>query len=349
MFAYDWFKFLAFKFDPETAHTLSLKLLSQFPASLANIFDQKEIYPRYQTTLKCGLKWPFPVGLAAGLDKNAVAIDFFSSLLFGALEVGTVTPRPQKGNPRPRIFRLQKEQSLLNRLGFNNLGMEKIQDNIDKAHTNNKILGINLGKNKDTPLEKAFEDYRILYQTFAPLADYLVINVSSPNTPELRKLQQKEHLTSIGQALQRERKKNPRPLFLKIDPDLELTELDGIIQSALDLNLSGIIATNTTVMPELGQGGVSGGKLKLRAQKMRREILSRTGPNGPLDVIGVGGIASFEDLYQFWKLGGRAVQIYTSFIYQGPALLKDIQKGIDQKLEKHGLKSLDELFQHFCK
>ena len=125
MFAYDWFKFLAFRFDPESAHILSLKLLSQFPASLANIFDQKELYPRYQTTLKCGLTWPFPVGLAAGLDKNAAAIDFFSSLLFGAIEVGTVTPRPQEGNPRPRIFRLQKEQSLLNRLGFNNLGMEK--------------------------------------------------------------------------------------------------------------------------------------------------------------------------------------------------------------------------------
>ncbi len=343
---YDLFKFLAFRFEPEMAHHLTLKLASQFPAPLVLLFGQQEIGQCYQTPLKCGLNWPFPVGLAAGLDKNAVAVDFFSSLFLGAIEVGTVTPRPQEGNPRPRIFRFPREHSLRNHLGFNNLGMNQVRNNLQRARRHGKILGVNLGKNKDTPLERAEEDYRLLYQTFAPLADYLVINISSPNTPGLRQLQKREYLTSLAQSLKEERQKNPRPLFLKIDPDLEVKELDSIVQCAFDFNLAGIIATNTTMMPELGKGGVSGRKLKQRAQRMRREILARVRPDSPLDVIGVGGIESFEDLYQFWTHGGRVVQIYTSFIYQGPKLLKDIQRGIDAQLEKHGLKTLEQLF-HF--
>ncbi len=346
MTTYDIFKFLAFKIDPERAHNLGFRILSRFPLVCADLFSQQGIESQYETQLKCGLKWPFPIGLAAGLDKNAEAINFFSSLLFGAIEVGTVTPRPQEGNPKPRMFRLLEDQSLLNRMGFNNLGMDEILNNVKCSQRHCKVLGVNLGKNKETSRNEAPGDYKVLYQNFSCEADYIVINVSSPNTPGLREFQKTEGLVAILEILKEERKKSPCPLFLKISPDMAFEDLDALIQTAYDFNMAGLVATNTTIMPNVGQGGVSGKRLKERSRAMRGEILKRVGPNDPLDVIGVGGVDSFEDVYEFWSLGGRAIQIYTSFIYQGPSILTDIKKGIDKKLKELNLMSLEELFQY---
>jgi dihydroorotate dehydrogenase len=340
---YPFFKFFAFKIDPETVHKQSMFALSRFPKLGPNIFCQGELGEKYQLDF-AGMKWPFPVGLAAGLDKNAEAISFFEGLNFGAVEIGTVTPLPQEGNPRPRLFRLKKDLSLLNRMGFNNLGCDEVFNNIERTERGNKLLGVNLGKNKVTPQEKAWEDYQILYRKFAPVADYLVINVSSPNTPGLRDLQNSNEIKIILEGLEEERKEVPRPLFIKVSPDMNVEDLDDLLQVAVDFDLSGLVATNTTIMPDIGKGGVSGHLLRERAYRMRSEILKRL-PSS-LELIGVGGIESFDDLWQFWKDGGKIAQIYTSFIYQGPGILHHMRSEIDKILNQNNLKNLQELIEN---
>lgn len=335
---------MAFKLDAEKAHELSIKTLSLFPHASSDLFGGDiEDSSKYITKLN-SMDWSFPVGLAAGLDKDASAIDFFARIPFGAIEVGTVTPLAQAGNEKPRLFRLKPEESLRNCMGFNNAGADEIYQNILASDRLKKPLGVNLGKNKITSAEDAKLDYLKLYEKFKDVSDYLVINVSSPNTPGLRDLQRHESMREIFEVLEDTRKSDKTPLFIKISPDLPLDSLEGIVELANEFNLAGIIATNTTIREDLGQGGVSGKLLTEKGKIVREKLLEIMSDHKSLDLIGVGGISGFDDLWDFWKAGGRAAQIYSSFIYQGPQVLFDIQKGIDQKLQENSLKDLDELF-----
>jgi len=341
---YDFFKFMAFKMDAEKVHELSIKMLSTFPLALSESFGGDiSDRDRFQTKLN-SMNWDFPVGLAAGLDKTASCIDFFSRIPFGAVEVGTVTPLAQVGNPKPRLFRYKSEESLRNCMGFNNPGSEVVLSNILKSDRNGKMLGVNLGKNKLTTADEAKNDYLKLYRSFKDVSDYLVINVSSPNTPGLRDLQRHDSMREIFINLEEERKTDSTPLFIKISPDLPLDSLEGIVELANEFKLSGIIATNTTIMEERGAGGVSGKLLTAKAKIVRERLLEVMKDHTSLDLIGVGGISSFDDLWDYWKKGGRAAQIYSSFIFQGPTVLFDIQKSIDEKLNQYQFKNLEELF-----
>ncbi|MGB0452092.1 MAG: quinone-dependent dihydroorotate dehydrogenase [Bacteriovoracaceae bacterium] len=344
---YDLFKSLAFTLDAEVAHNLAMKTLSKFPSLSYKFIPNPEIEIHDQKyTLSCGgLDWRFPIGLAAGLDKNAEAINYFSKLLFGAIEVGTVTPMPQAGNDKPRLFRLEEEFSLRNRMGFNNKGMDIAYENISKAKRNAELLGVNLGKNKVTSQEDAAFDYCKLYEKFHQIADYLVINISSPNTPGLRDLQSRKEIERILKSLEELRAKYPKPLFLKMSPDMNEDDAKDLVRVCSDFKLSGIIATNTTVMPDRGAGGISGKLIKDRSQSMRKTILDFIKKEQmPIDVIGVGGIDSFDEILEFWKLGGKTVQIYTSFIYHGPELLSRFKSDIDEHLSSKGLNDLQELW-----
>ncbi len=349
-FLYPLFKKIAFSLDPEVIHEHSIKFLSDYPL-LSELFDQKiSTYEndKYQVALN-GPSWSFPVGLAAGLDKNALALDFFSKLYFGAIEVGTVTPKPQEGNPKPRLFRYPENESLRNKMGFNNGGAESVLRHLLSTTKNNKVLGVNLGKNKVTPIDKAWEDYNILYKKFSKISDYLVINVSSPNTPGLRGLQESDALEEILSSLEQVRNEKPCPLYLKISPDIDKTHVSAIIDLVKKYSLTGIIATNTTIMKEKGEGGISGKLCLEKSRNVRRWILDETRECPDLDVIGVGGISSFQDLWDFWLAGGKAVQIYTALIYQGPAILNQIKEGIDNVLTLNEMKSVDELLKNLGK
>tara|TARA_R110002072_G_scaffold64203_2_gene159250 strand:+ start:93403 stop:94458 length:1056 start_codon:yes stop_codon:yes gene_type:complete len=339
---YQLFKSFAFGLDAEKAHNLSIKFLSKFPHLASEIFGKDDISSKKLECSVSGMNWSFPVGLAAGLDKNAEAIDFFAQTLFGAVEVGTVTPLAQSGNPKPRMFRLKEELSLLNRMGFNNSGMDIAYENILNSTRHGKVLGVNLGKNKVTTEEDAPSDYQKLFDKFSHVADYLVVNVSSPNTPGLRDLQNINSLKLIFDELKKCNNYGNVPLFLKISPDLAIEDLDGVVTVASDYGLSGLIATNTTIMPERGQGGISGNLLKERSRTIRHELLKRTNSTD-LGVIGVGGIDSFEEVWQFLIDGGDAVQIYTSFIYQGPEILNKVKQGLESKLEQYKASHLKEL------
>ncbi|PIP93201.1 MAG: dihydroorotate dehydrogenase (quinone) [Bdellovibrio sp. CG12_big_fil_rev_8_21_14_0_65_39_13] len=344
MSLYSVFKFAAFRLDPEAAHHLSLSMLSHFPKSSAELFNTPEVDPRL--SLKVGsMNWSFPVGLAAGLDKNGEAIEFFSRILFGAVEIGTVTPLEQPGNDKPRLFRYVEEESLRNRMGFNNHGMEALASNVTSSLRFGKTLGINLGKNKNTKAEDAPSDYAKLYQRLAPLADYLVINVSSPNTPGLRDLQSTESLKLIFSELEKHRTQCPKPLYLKISPDMATEDLDALFQVCHDYNLEGIIATNTTIMADRGEGGISGRLLYPKAQHFRLKCLERL-KGSSLEMIGVGGFADFSEVLDYWSHGGRALQIYTSFIFQGPQILSQWQNEILEVLKITGARDLEELLKN---
>jgi dihydroorotate dehydrogenase len=339
---YSLFKSIAFKLDPEDMHEFAMRTLGKYPKLFSQVLGQNDSLDPYH--LKAGgVVWPFPVGLAAGLDKNAEAIDFFSRLYFGGIEVGTVTPKPQPGNPKPRMFRLIKERSLRNQMGFNNKGAEVVYKNILASSRGSRPLGINLGKNKLTPDDKAWEDYLMLYKKFCEVGDYLVINVSSPNTKGLRDLQKSDFLRELFSRLEDQRKQKPVPLFLKVSPDLDFTHVDSLLALALEFKLNGIIATNTTIRNEYGPGGISGELLKEKSKAMRKYILERVANNKGFEVIGVGGISNFSDIWEFWKLGGKIVQIYTSFIYQGPFILEKIKREIDKKLKENQASGLREL------
>lgn len=350
---YNLFKSVAFQLDAEVAHNQSMALLSRFPESLATFVGAHERLLEESEGLELGLTlrdgnhWTFPVGLAAGLDKNAEAINFFTAIPFGAVEVGTVTPKAQEGNPKPRMFRLKEEESLLNRMGFNNGGMEKVFKNLQKSDRHGKVVGVNLGKNKVTPAEKAPEEYQVLFEKFAPVASYLVVNVSSPNTPGLRDLQNIESLRLIFDAMTDLRKKVNTPLYLKISPDLSLDDIPEIVDLAHEYHLAGLIATNTTIRKDLGVGGISGRLLKEKGRVMRQKVLEVMGPQSNLELIGVGGISDFSDLETFWKDGGRATQVYTSFIYQGPEMLLKWRQNLIERFRERQVKSFEELLESY--
>lgn len=320
--------------DPETAHNLTLQLAHLSPQLGA--LSGTSSHPDLQVDVG-SVHWSFPVGLAAGLDKNAEALDFFSSQGFGAIETGTVTLKPQQGNPRPRMFRYPDEKSLRNAMGFPNQGLLEILPRL-KSYHGKTPLGVNIGKNKDSSPEESIEELSILFETMKDDADYFVVNVSSPNTPGLRALQEKSYLTELFSELNKNRKE--KDLYLKIAPDLSAEKIIELTHLAEEMKLTGIIATNTTIMPDRGVGGISGELLKNKSREVRKIILSH---QENLEVIAVGGISSPDDLWDLWQDGGKACQVYTSYVYQGPLLLKNFHKALHLFLHIQNI-SLNQFF-----
>ncbi len=330
---YTLLRSLLFTLPPEIAHHFILKSLKIFHSlKLIQLLFGKTLHAPCTVM---GLNFPNQVGLAAGLDKNAEYIDCLAALGFGFIEVGTVTPRPQSGNPLPRLFRLPAAQALINRMGFNNQGVDKLLDNIQKARFSG-ILGINIGKNFDTPLERAVEDYLIgLHKVYA-YADYVVINISSPNTPGLRQLQAGEELDHLLDALKQaqqqlaEQHNKYVPLVIKIAPDLTQKELTTIANKLLAYHIDGVIATNTTIsrkavesLPHANEkGGLSGAPLSMRATEVIQELNATL--QGKIPIIAAGGVMTARDAQKKRLAGASLVQIYTGLIYQGPALIKEI-------------------------
>ena len=283
-----------------------------------------------------------PVGLAAGFDKDAKLFDELATFGFGFIEIGTLTPLAQDGNPKPRLFRLPKDYSLINRMGFNNGGVEDAVKRLKKRKTK-IIIGGNIGKNKVTSNDEAVKDYEITFEALFDFVDYFVVNVSSPNTPGLRELQQKEPLTKLLLRLQElnDAKSKRKPLLLKIAPDLTNEQLDDIVSIVVDTKLDGLIATNTTIdrnglktsekrLKAIGKGGVSGQAVKKRSTEVIRYISEKSNKSFP--IIGVGGIHCSEDAIEKLKAGASLVQIYTGFIYEGPSIVKKINQGILKQL-----------------
>jgi len=335
---YNLFKPIAFSLDAEFVHDQTISLLSK--NGHWGRFLGRQSSP-YDMSLKVGSQiWNFPVGLAAGLDKNGQCYDFFDGLGFGAVEVGTVTPKPQIGNPKPRLFRYPDEESLRNCMGFNNLGGEFMLETVSRIRGRRAPLGINIGKNKLTADELAHEDYQSLYNKFKTIADYIVVNVSSPNTPGLREHQSRDGLESILKSL--DRKKDDVDLFVKISPDMNIDSVTDVVEVAQKYNATGIIGTNTTIMEDKGVGGVSGKLLFEKSKLMRSKCLEAMAQTD-LEFIGVGGFSSLDEIVDYWKQGGRALQIYSSFIFQGPQILKDISDGIIELMELHRVNSLEDL------
>ena len=288
-----------------------------------------------------GLNFYNAVGVAAGFDKNAKYLEELACLGFGFVEIGTVTPLPQNGNEKPRLFRLRKDEALINRMGFNNDGMLAIADRL-KNRPKNLIVGGNIGKNKTTPNENAVEDYEKCFKTLYPVVDYFVVNISSPNTPNLRDLHDKKPLAEILNRLVELRKnfEKSKPIFLKISPDLSYNQIDDVVEIVIETNIDGIVATNTTItrdgldvsnnqLKEIGAGGLSGKILSKRSNEIIAYIHQKT--NGKLPIIGVGGIHSLESAQEKINAGAGLIQIYTSFIYKGPSLIKNIAKKLQIK------------------
>ncbi len=284
-----------------------------------------------------GLTFPNPVGLAAGFDKDGKHYEAMSALGFGFIEIGTVTPLGQPGNPLPRLFRLPDDEALINRMGFNNEGVDALVSRLKNRRPGSLIVGGNIGKNKATPNEQAEQDYAICFEALFPYVDYFVVNVSSPNTPNLRDLQEKAPLTALLTALQNlnRQKPNPKPLLLKIAPDLTDGQLDDILDIAQATNLDGVIATNTTIsriglktndaeLDNIGAGGLSGKPVRGRSTEVIRYLHQKSG--GKLTIIGVGGITSPEDAIEKIRAGAALVQVYTGLVYEGPSLVKRINQ-----------------------
>ena len=290
-----------------------------------------------------GLRFPNPVGLAAGFDKDAKFYRELTDFGFGFIEIGTVTPKPQEGNPKKRLFRLKKDSAIINRMGFNNGGVEavlsRIKKNPEKGEKGHVLIGGNIGKNKVTPNEEAVNDYVICFDALYDHVDYFVVNVSSPNTPNLRALQEKEPLTKLLQTLQEKNsaKEQRKPILLKIAPDLTDEQLMDIIDIVSETKIDGVIATNTTIdrgglkeddkkVEEIGAGGLSGKPLTKRSTEVIRFLAEKSNRSFP--IIGVGGIHSAEDALEKIEAGASLVQLYTGFIYEGPALIKRINKAL---------------------
>jgi dihydroorotate dehydrogenase len=356
---YPFFRSLLFRLEPETAHQITLQLM--------RIGGREPIYSILRAIFFAppkpvnafGLTFKNPVGLAAGYDKDALAIRGLSTLGFGHLEVGTVTPTPQSGNPSPRVFRLPEDEAVINRMGFPSLGSEYVQKRLnpslrdspldkftsmvrrrrkklqERIQKGDVILGINLGKNKDTPNEEAVLDYLELLQCFAPYADYLAINISSPNTVGLRQLQGRAALEGLLTQLDAQRRFEEKnlnkrlPLLVKLAPDLSDQELEDAIDVILDTHIDGIIVTNTTIVRESLEskhrgetGGLSGSPLRLRSEAVLCQVVKRV--NGKVPIVSVGGIMNPADAKRRLELGAALIQLYTGLIYQGPGLVKKI-------------------------
>lgn len=349
---YELLKPWLFRQDPESIHERILHLLAWLGQRgpslelLQQLFSLRD--PRLEVSA-FGLRFPNPIGLAAGFDKNAVAVRTWAALGFGHVEIGSVTALPQPGNPKPRLFRLPQDQALINRMGFNNEGAEaialrlnRLQQTFDKPPI---PLGINLGKSKITPLEEAPQDYLQSLSRLWPYGDYFAINVSSPNTPGLRALQDKERLKELLAALTGF-VQGRKPLLLKIAPDLTWEQLDEILALVADYRLSGLIATNTTTArsglqtPIDEAGGLSGKPLRARSLEVLQYLHARL--QGRLPIVSVGGIFSAEDVWDRLTSGATLVQVYTGFVYEGPFMLKKLCRGLLQHMEQKGVRNLEE-------
>ncbi len=337
-----------FNVNPETAHEFGIETLKlALGSKAARDFAAKKFGNiSFENLERFGLKFKNPLGIAAGFDKNGVIVNQLAALGFGFVEVGTVTFNPQKGNDKPRLFRLPEDKALINRLGFNNEGTRKVVARLKKLNPN-CILGVNIGKNKDVPNTEAIENYLKSFDLAHEVADYIAVNVSSPNTPNLRELQKAENLEELLSELQkRNNELSLKPLLVKIAPDLNESEIEAIVDIALRLNLAGIIAANTTVKRDnlktkINQtGGLSGKPL----QKISNEVIAKIYKysNGKLPVIGVGGVFTAEDAYEKIASGASLVQAYTGFIYQGFSFAKEVNSGLQKILKEKGFKNLDE-------
>ncbi len=328
-----------FLLSPEKAHHVTLFLLKiglAFPGlnyCIRRSFVLKN--PKLQRNL-LGLTFANPVGLAAGFDKDGQHFEAMAALGFGFVEIGTVTPKPQPGNPKPRLFRLTTDGGLINRMGFNNEGVDVLVKRLKKKKPSKLIIGGNIGKNKTTPNEEATSDYQYCFEALFPYVDYFVINVSSPNTPGLRELQEKEpllHLLSVLQNINLQQA-TPKPILLKISPDLSTDQLDDIVEIVQKTGISGIIATNTTIHREglladttaLGAGGLSGKPLRKRATEIIRYLHHKSAGN--FIIIGVGGISSPADALEKLQAGASLIQVYTGLVFEGPALVKKINRAL---------------------
>jgi len=328
---------LLFRLDPEKAHHLTFFLLKNF-SFLSKIIYGKPLHDKRLEREVFGLKFKNQVGLAAGLDKDAVAYRELSDLGFGFIEIGTLTPKPQPGNDKKRLFRLLEDSAIINRMGFNNGGVDAA---VEKLRKNKGVLiGGNIGKNKSTPNEEAVQDYLICFEKLFPFVDYFVVNVSSPNTPNLRALQEKEPLTKLLGDLQTQNlnKAKAKPILLKIAPDLSDEQLLDIIDIVRDTKIAGVIATNTTLSREnlisenkKESGGLSGKPLTRRSTEVIRFLSEKSGKAFP--IIGVGGIHSAEDAMEKLEAGASLIQLYTGFIYEGPELIKKINQKILENIK----------------
>jgi len=321
---------LLFSLDPETAHHVTMRLLrgaSHFDVALRAL---RLLRPLSKPTTLFDLTFPNPIGLAAGLDKNGVALSAWAALGFGFVEIGTVTAKAQPGNPKPRIFRLPGQQALINRLGFNNEGADAIAHRLAALRESGRWpavpVGINIGKSKATPLDQATDDYLYSFRLLREFADYITLNISSPNTPGLRELQGPEKLSELLHAISNEAGTAPKPLVVKISPDLSGGELKAILAVCDENGVSGIIATNTTldhssIAPQLDQaGGLSGAPLREKSTACVREIAARS----TIPIIASGGIRDAESAHEKFQAGAQLIQLYTGLVYRGPQLLREI-------------------------
>ena len=343
---YQLIKGLLFRLEPEHAHSLVIAYLKMFkyfgPRSPAKQRTWDSRAPKLQQTI-WGLDFSNPVGLAAGFDKNGEVIESMSAMGFGFIEIGTVTPKPQAGNARPRLFRHPQFGSLQNCLGFNNRGMHTVRKNLRSRRPRSLPLGINIGKNKDTSIEHAARDYLAALETLSDCGDYFAINISSPNTPGLRDLQNPVALRDLLRLL---RKATERPLLVKLSPDLQAPEALIIANTAVSEGADGLILTNTTTNYGLipgapRRGGFSGQVLAESSLHLLRVIASEL--YGRCPIISVGGIASADDTVQRLRLGASLVQLYTALVFKGPSLIEEINYGILETLERLGLDSVNEL------
>ncbi|EKM0667136.1 quinone-dependent dihydroorotate dehydrogenase [Cronobacter turicensis] len=322
-----------FQLDPERAHEFTFQQMRRITGTPLEALLRQKVPSKPVTCM--GLTFKNPLGLAAGLDKNGECIDALGAMGFGAVEIGTVTPRPQPGNDKPRLFRLVEAEGLINRMGFNNLGVDNLVENVKKAHFDG-VLGINIGKNKDTPVEQGKDDYLICMEKVFPYAGYIAINISSPNTPGLRSLQYGDALDDLLAAIKNQQQvlsqKHHKyvPVAVKIAPDLSVEELIQVADSLVRHNIDGVIATNTTLDRSLVQGmkycdetgGLSGRPLQLKSTEIIRLLNQEL--QGRLPIIGVGGIDSVIAAREKMAAGASLVQIYSGFIFKGPPLVKEI-------------------------
>lgn len=349
---------LLFRLPPETAHELALQSLSFAPKLTQTIIGDRFKRSPFGKLVRFGLTFSNPVGLAAGFDKDGIALASLAALGFGFIEAGTVTYHPQPGNERPRLFRLPLDKALINRAGFNNEGAEAFAKRVE-ANRPDCVLGVSIGKSKVVALEDAVEDYLKSFEAVYPVADYVAVNVSSPNTPRLRELQQAVQLEELLRALQERNQKlagQPEgrgvlPLLVKLSPDLDREELQNVVAVAQRNEVAGLIATNTTTsraqlrtraeeVRACGEGGLSGAPLRAKSLETIATLYKLTGGSMPL--IGVGGIFTAEDAWEMISAGASLLQIYTGFIYEGPSIAKKINEGLRQIVSSKGFVSLDE-------
>ena len=337
--AYPLIRSTLFRLDAERAHGLALKALKLMPLGKA----EKPGGPLEIEV--AGITFPNPLGMAAGFDKDGEVPDALLGLGFGHAEVGSITPLPQPGNPRPRLFRLEEDRAVINRMGFNNGGAAAAVERLRKRRGKPGIVGINIGANKDSADRIA--DYAMMARLMAPLCSYLTVNVSSPNTPGLRALQDETALTALLDAVLAARGEAGPPVFLKVAPDLEPADIDAIARIALDKSLGALIVSNTTISrPPLKsphaaeQGGLSGEPLKPLAQQRLRDFRRATG--GAIPLVGVGGIATAEDAWARIRAGASLVQLYSAMVYEGPGIAKTIIAGLEELMRRNGFASIAE-------